>query len=78
MAIALLALSAQQCNFFTLSEAVEFAFNANSEMQLAAEPNQWKDIRGRPDAEQWRKAAADEFQALLDNETFTPVKLPPG
>ena len=78
MAIALLALSAQQRDFFTLSEAVEFAFNANSEMRLAAEPNQWKDIAGRPDASKWHDAAFEEFNALLENGTFEPVQLPAG
>ena len=78
MAIALSALSAQQSDFFTLSEAVEFAFNANSEMRTAAEPNQWKDIAGRPDASKWHDAAFEEFNALLENGTFEPVQLPAG
>ena len=65
-------------DLYSLEEAMEYAFNAKESSSLPSEPNQWKDIAGRPDAGEWRKAAADEFQALLDNETFVPVKLPAG
>ena len=78
IADALQALSAEQSDCFTLSEAVEFAFNANSEMRLPSEPNQWKDIAGRPDASKWHDAAMEEFNALLENGTFEPVQLPAG
>lgn len=66
--------------YLTFEEAYEFmikhthtALNANS-----AEPYQWKDIKGRPDAHLWEQAAADEFMSLIENGTFEPVKLPEG
>ena len=65
-------------DLYSMQEALEYAFNVRALSAHPSEPNQWKDIAGRPDAEQWRKAAADEFQALLDNDTFTPVRLPAG
>ena len=65
-------------SLYLLAQAMEYAFNARELSNLPSEPNQWRDIRGRPDAEKWKKAAADKIQALLDNKTFTPVKLPAG
>ena len=63
---------------FSLEEAIEFAFDARAAPRLPSEPNQWRDIRGRPDASQWHAAALEEFTALLENGTFEPVRLPAG
>ena len=63
--------------YFDLQEAVEFAFEAAAGSRLPSEPNQWKDIKGRADAEKWHEAAVEEFSALLENGTFEPVQLPP-
>ena len=43
-----------------------------------AEPYQWRDIKGRPDAHLWEQAAMEEFNSLVENGTFQPVRLPPG
>ena len=64
--------------FLSLQQALEFAFNASSEKQLPSEPEHWRDISGRPDAEKWHNAALEEFSALLETGTFEPVQLPPG
>ena len=42
------------------------------------EPYQWRDIKGRPDAHLWEQAAMEEFNSLVENGTFQPVRLPPG
>ena len=64
--------------FLSLQQALEFAFNASSEKRLPSEPEHWRDISGRPDAEKWHNAALEEFSALLETGTFEPVQLPPG
>ena len=64
-------------SLFSLSDAVEYAFNSKSDSRLPSEPSQWKNIKGRPDAALWHAAAIEEFKALMDNGTFEPDKLPP-
>ncbi|THH02998.1 hypothetical protein EW145_g6619 [Phellinidium pouzarii] len=54
----------------------EHVFSAEVRKQYGPEPYQWKDIRGRPDAHLWEQAAMEEFISLVENGTFTPVRLP--
>ncbi|THH07313.1 hypothetical protein EW145_g3454 [Phellinidium pouzarii] len=54
----------------------EHVFSAEVCKQYGPEPYQWKDIRGRPDAHLWEQAAMEEFISLVENGTFTPVRLP--
>ena len=69
---------AEQDVHMSLEEALEFAFAAKANSRLPSEPAQWRDIAGRPDAHLWHAAALEEFNALLDNGTFEPVRLPAG
>lgn len=74
--------------FLTLEEAFEYAFTTTNHFEHAfkatehsthpSEPDQWRDIAGRPDEHLWRTAAMEEFTALLENGTFEPVCLPSG
>ena len=77
IANALKAILDDHSSYFTLQEAVEFAFAVKQEKRLPSEPAQWRNIKGRPDAAQWHAAALEEFNALLENGTFVPVQLPP-
>ena len=63
---------------FQTSNHFEQAFSAQGIKQHSPEPYQWKDIKGRPDADLWEKAAMEEFVSLIENGTFEPVRLPPG
>ncbi|THH03234.1 hypothetical protein EW145_g6416, partial [Phellinidium pouzarii] len=54
----------------------QHVFSAEVRKQYGPEPYQWKDIRGRPDAHLWEQAAMEEFISLVENGTFTPVRLP--
>ena len=69
---------AEHEQYYNLEDALQYAFEANREKRLPSEPNQWKDIRGRPDASLWHDAALEEFNVLLENGTFMPVQLPAG
>ena len=71
-------LSDDAAEFYTLQEAIELAFASRTGSRLPSEPNQWRDIKGRPDAAEWHAAALEEFNALLENGTFEPVQLPEG
>ncbi len=51
----------------------EFAFAGAEE-----DPRTIDEALRRPDADKWKQAADVEFQALLDNETWELVPLPPG
>ena len=76
IAESLSALADDGADCLSLQDAIEFAFNASAESRLPSEPNQWKDIAGRPDAARWHQAALEEFNALLESGTFQPVQLP--
>ena len=60
---------------FQTSNHFEQAFSAQGIKQHSPEPYQWKDIKGRPDADLWEKAAMEEFVSLIENGTFEPVRL---
>ncbi|KAL5520680.1 hypothetical protein ACEPAF_2681 [Sanghuangporus sanghuang] len=53
-------------------------FSAQDVQHISPEPYQWKDIKERPDADLWEKAAMEEFISLIENVTFEPVRLPPN
>ncbi|THG93376.1 hypothetical protein EW145_g8394, partial [Phellinidium pouzarii] len=61
---------------FKSTNHFEHVFSAEVRKQYGPEPYQWKDIRGRPDAHLWEQAAMEEFISLVENGTFTPVRLP--
>ncbi|KAL5532213.1 hypothetical protein ACEPAF_5777 [Sanghuangporus sanghuang] len=63
---------------FQSSNCAEHVFSAQDVQHISSEPYQWKDIKGRPDADLWEKAAMEEFISLIENGTFEPVRLPPG
>ncbi|KAL5521963.1 hypothetical protein ACEPAF_1819 [Sanghuangporus sanghuang] len=63
---------------FQSSNCTEHVFSAQDVQHISPEPYQWKDIKGRPDADLWEKAAMEEFISLIENGTFEPVRLPPG
>lgn len=66
------------CQYLSLEECIDYCLAVEASKRFPSEPNQYKDIRKRPDAAQWYAAAVEEFTALLENGTFEPVALPPG
>lgn len=42
------------------------------------EHNNWRDIKGRADADKWLQAAHGEVVGLLENGTFTIEHIPAG
>ena len=64
--------------FLSLEDAFEYALASKLQNSKSSEPTQWKDIKERPDAHLWYAAALKEFNALLENSTFKPIKLPPN
>ena len=51
---------------------------ASGGTQLSPEPKDWRDIKGRPDADKWLQAAHEEIMGLLENGTFTLERVPDG
>ena len=68
----------QDSEFMTLEDAFEYALASKLADSKPSEPTHWRDIQGRPDAHLWHAAALEEFNALLDNGTFEPIRLPSG
>jgi hypothetical protein len=67
-----------ECDLLTLDEAFQFALASKLQTGKPSEPSHWKDIEGRSDAHLWHAATLEEFNALLENGTFEPVRLPAG
>lgn len=68
-------LLASDVAYFTLPEALEFAFKAGSHDDS---PRTYAEAMTRPEAEQYHTSACDEIQTLLDNGTWELALLPPG
>ena len=63
---------------FQHSNRFQHAMAASSGTQLSPEPKDWRDIKGRPDADKWLQAAHEEIMGLLENGTFTLERVPEG
>ena len=74
----LLAEIVNQGIFLSLEDAFEYALASKLQNSKSSEPTQWKNIKEHPDAHLWYAAALEEFNALLENGTFEPIKLPPN
>lgn len=64
-------------HLFTSTNGFHSALSASGQSQ-APEPRSWKEAMRRPDSDLWFQAALEEFNALVENGTFTPVRLAPG
>ena len=84
-------LAASTCNayeYLSYAEACAYAFQHSNHLQqamaasggthLSPEPKDWRDIKGRPDADKWLQAAHEEIMGLLENGTFTLERVPDG
>lgn len=47
-------------------------------MRTNDEPDSWKEMLERKDANKWLEAAKTEYQSIVENETFELVELPKG
>ena len=63
---------------FQHSNHLQQAMAASGGTQLSPEPKDWRDIKGRPDADKWLQAAHEEIMGLLENGTFTLERVPDG
>ncbi|EPQ49728.1 hypothetical protein GLOTRDRAFT_134684 [Gloeophyllum trabeum ATCC 11539] len=72
----------QTTDYLDYDEALEFAFHSvcQAHQERHGEPRTFAEAMKRPaeERERWHKAAQDEIQALVDNEVFELVELPPG
>ena len=73
-------LSYEEALSYVLKHCARFqsCMSASERSQYGSEPRDWKDIKGRPDADKWVQAAHEEVLGLLENGTWTLEQLPPG
>ena len=69
----------EACSYaFLHSNRFEQAMAVSDRKQHGPEPKDWRDIKGRADADKWLQAAHEEVMGLLENGTFTIEQLPHG
>ena len=69
----------ETCSYaFLHSNRFEQAMAVSDRKQHGPEPKDWRDIKGRADADKWLQAAHEEVMGLLENGTFTIEQLPHG
>ena len=69
----------EACSYaFLHSNRFEQAMAVSDRKQHGPEPKDWRDIKGRADADKWLQAAHEEVMGLLENGTFTIEQLRHG